>query len=96
MLVDCSEININVIVKRVQHVWIIWACSLPGMDLLLSFSVPEGTERIAGLIGGLAGLLGGDQYLGWHYIKSGHLTSLKSQIFSMVANIQPSSEKSSG
>ena len=29
----------------------------PGMDLFLSFSVPEGTEKIAGWIGGLAGLL---------------------------------------
>ena len=37
MFVDCSEISINVIVKHVQHVGIIWACSLPGMDLLLLF-----------------------------------------------------------
>ena len=59
MFVDCSEISVNVIVKLVKHVGIIWACSLPGMDLLLSFSVPGGTEKIAGWIWGLAGLLGG-------------------------------------
>ena len=59
MFVNCSEISINVIVKHVQHVGIIWACSLPGMDLLLSFSVPGETEKIAGWIGGLTGSLGG-------------------------------------
>ena len=59
MFVGCSEIRINVIVKHVQHVGIIWACSLPGMDLLLSFSVPGGTEKVAGWIGGLTGSLGG-------------------------------------
>ena len=58
MFVDCSEISINVIVQHVQHVGIIWACSLPGMNLLLSFPVPGGTEKIAGSIGGLAGSLG--------------------------------------
>ena len=42
-----------------QHSGIIWACSLPGIDLLLSFSVPGATEKNAGSIGGLAGLLGG-------------------------------------
>ena len=46
MLVGCSKIS--VFVKHVQHVGIIWACSLPGVDLL-SFSVPGGTEKIAGL-----------------------------------------------
>ena len=59
MFVDCSEISINVIVKLVQHVGIIWACILSGIDLLLSFSVPGGTEKTAGWIWGLAGLLGG-------------------------------------
>ena len=54
MFVDCSEISINVIVQHVQHVGIIWACTLPGMDLLLSFSVSGGTEEIAGWIEGLA------------------------------------------
>ena len=42
MFVDCSEISINVIVKHVQHVGIIRTCSLPGMELWLSFSVPRG------------------------------------------------------
>ena len=59
MFVDCSEISINVIAKHVQYVGIIWACSLPGINLLWSFSVLGGTEKIAGWIGGLAGLLGG-------------------------------------
>ena len=47
MFVAYSEIFINVTVKRVQHVGIIWACSLPWADLL-NFSVLEGTEKIAG------------------------------------------------
>ena len=42
---------------------IIRTCSLPGMDLLLSFSVPgggeEGGRKIAGWIRGLTGLLRG-------------------------------------
>ena len=59
MFADCSEISINVTVKHVQHVGITWACSLPGMDLLSSFSVPGGTEKIAGWIWGMAGLLRG-------------------------------------
>ena len=49
MFVGCSaEISTNVIVKHVQYVGIILACSLPWADLL-SFSVPEGTEKIVGL-----------------------------------------------
>ena len=48
MFVACSEISINVIVKHVQHVGIVWACSLPWVDLL-NFSVLEGTEKIARL-----------------------------------------------
>ena len=48
MFVGCSEISINIIAKHVQHVGIIWVCSLPGMDLL-SFPVHGGTEKIAGL-----------------------------------------------
>ena len=40
MFVDCSEISINVIIKHVHHVGIIQNCGLPGIDLLLSFSVP--------------------------------------------------------
>ena len=48
MFVACSEISINVIVKHVQHVRIVWACSLPWVDLL-NFSVLEGTEKIARL-----------------------------------------------
>ena len=47
MFVDCFEISIKVIVNHLQHVGIIWACSLHGMDFLLSFLVPEGTEKIA-------------------------------------------------
>ena len=58
MFADCSEISINVIVKHLQHVGIIWTCSLPGMGLL-SFSVPGGTEKLRG-----CGLLEEDQYLG--------------------------------
>ena len=52
MFVCCSEISVNDIVKHVQHVGIISACSLPWADLL-SFSVPEGTKKILGY-----GLLG--------------------------------------
>ena len=48
MFLGCSEISINVIAKHVQHVGIILAYSLPWADLL-SFSAPEGTEKIAGL-----------------------------------------------
>ena len=48
MFVCCSEISINDIVKHVQHVGIISACSLPWADLL-SFSVSHGTEKISGL-----------------------------------------------
>ena len=47
MFAVCSEISIKVIVKHVQHVGIIWTCSLPGADLL-SFLVPWATEKIAG------------------------------------------------
>ena len=46
MFVGCSEISIKVIVKHVQHVGIIWACSQPWVDLS-RFSVPEWTEKIA-------------------------------------------------
>ena len=49
MFVCCSEISINDIVKHVQHVGIISACSLPWADLL-SFSVPEGTKEFSGLL----------------------------------------------
>ena len=35
MFVGCYEIGINVTAKQVQHVGIIWACSLPGEDLLI-------------------------------------------------------------
>ena len=48
MLVCCSEISINDIVKHVQHVGIISACSLPWADWL-SFSLPEGTKKNSGL-----------------------------------------------
>ena len=48
MFVDCFEISINVVVKHVQHAGIIWAFSLPGVDLL-SFSVPGRTEKTTGL-----------------------------------------------
>ena len=67
MLVSCSEINISVIVKYVQHIGIIRAFCLPEGDL--SFSVPGGTEknpdglRFAGEKGGGGG--GGRQYLGF-------------------------------
>ena len=46
MFLGCSEISINFIVKHVQHVGIIWACSQPWADLS-SFSVPALTEKIA-------------------------------------------------
>ena len=46
MFVGCSEISIKVIVKHVQHVGIIWACSQSWADLS-RFSVPEWTEKIA-------------------------------------------------
>ena len=46
MFVGCSEIRINVIVKHVQHVGIIWACSLPGAELL-SF-LPSGQKELLG------------------------------------------------
>ena len=48
MFVGCSVVNVNVVDKHVQHVRIIGVCSLPWVDLL-SFSVPEGTEKISGL-----------------------------------------------
>ena len=59
-----------------HHVGIIQNCGLPGIDLLLSFSVPGwgkggwGAEIIAGWIWGLAGLLGGSKYLGCDNITS--------------------------
>ena len=37
MFVNCSEISINVIVKHVQHVEIIWSCSLPWDGLIFKF-----------------------------------------------------------
>ena len=48
MFVGCSEISVSVIVKHVQHIGIVRAFFLPGENLI-SFSVPEGTEKIAGL-----------------------------------------------
>ena len=77
MFVSCSEtsIYIYIIVKRLQHVGIIWACSLPGVDLL-SFSVPGRTEKIAGLW-----FARGVQSPSLNYAKCDHLTSLKSQKF---------------
>ena len=68
MLVSCSEINISVIVKYVQHIGIIRAFCLPEGDLL-SFSAPGGTEkspdglRFAGEKEG--GWGAGRQYLGF-------------------------------
>ena len=59
-----------------HHVGIIQNCGLPGIDLLLSFSVPGwgkggwGAEIIAGWIWGLADLLGGSKYLGCDNITS--------------------------
>ena len=94
MFVNCSEISINVIVKHVQHVEIIWSCSSPWDGLIFKFFSAWGIEKIAGWIGGLAGLL-------WRSIfglNCDHLTSLKSKIFSLstiVANVQLSSEKNS-
>ena len=44
VFVGCSEISINVIVKHVQHVAIILACSLAWAELL-SFSVPGEKEK---------------------------------------------------
>ena len=90
VFVSCSEIIIYVIVKHLQHVGIIWACSLPGV-YLLSFSVPGRTEKIAGLW-----FARGVQSPSLNYAKCDHLTSLKSKkIFlpTMVSNIQPSSDK---
>ena len=48
MFAGCSEISISVIVKHEQHIGIIRVICLPG-GLILSFSVPGGTEKIAGL-----------------------------------------------
>ena len=57
MFVGCSEISTSVIVKHKQHMEIIRAFCLPGGrgggEDLLSFSVPEGTEKLLG-----RGLLG--------------------------------------
>ena len=47
MLVDCSEISVSVIVKRVQHVAIIKAFCPPG-GTYLSFSLPRRKEKIVG------------------------------------------------
>ena len=60
MFLGCPEISISFI-KHVQHVWIIRTFCLPGGDLL-SFSVPEGTEKIGGLW-----FARGNQYPGWYY-----------------------------
>ena len=55
-----------------QHVGIIWACSLPGVDLV-SFSVPGGTE-IAGLWFAMGDYPSGDAspktMIPWPYKKS--------------------------
>ena len=48
MFVGCSKISISGIVKHVQHFGMVRAFCMPGGDLL-SFSVPGGTEKIAGL-----------------------------------------------
>ena len=47
VFVGCSEIGVSVISKYVQHTEITRALCLPRGDLL-SFSVPGGTEKIAG------------------------------------------------
>ena len=56
-----------------QHVGIIWACSLPGVDLL-SFFVPGGTEKIAGLWFAMGDYPSGDAspktMISWPYKKS--------------------------
>ena len=49
MFVSYSEIKVSVIVKHMQHISIIRAFFLPGWRDLLSFSVPGGAEKIAGL-----------------------------------------------
>ena len=46
MFVGCSEIGINVIVKHVQHIGIIWAFCLPG-GLVTFFSAWR--DKIPGL-----------------------------------------------
>ena len=43
MLIGWPEISINVISKHAQHAGIIWA-----------FGLPRGTEKIAGLLGGIS------------------------------------------
>ena len=48
MFVGFSEISVSIAVKHVQNIGIIRTFCLPGRDLL-SFLVPEGTEKIAGL-----------------------------------------------
>ena len=48
MFVGCSDISISFIVKHVQQIKIIRAFCLPGGDSL-SFSVPGGTKKIAGV-----------------------------------------------
>ena len=61
MPTSCSEISVNGIVKHVQHIEIARAFCLLGY--LLRFSVPKGTEKIAGLW-----FAWGDQFPGWHYV----------------------------
>ena len=46
MFAGRSEICINVPVKHLQHIGIIWDCSFPGSDLF-SFLVTRGTEKTA-------------------------------------------------
>ena len=59
MFVGCSEISISVIVKHLQHGIIRGFFSVEGWGDLLHFSVPGGTENIAGLW-----VARGDQYTG--------------------------------
>ena len=82
-----------------QHIKIIWACSVPGMEKfkrknLLNFLVLEGTETISGLWFGAW-----DQCRGWHYAKCHHLSRQpkipKFSLSAMVANIQLSKKVSS-
>ena len=46
MFASCSKISINVTVKHVQYVGIIWFCSLSGADFVKFFSA-WGTGKIA-------------------------------------------------
>ena len=64
MFVGFFEIDVSVTVKHVQKIGIIRAFCLPG-GTCWDFKCLGGQKRLLGY-----GLLGGDQYPGWHYVVS--------------------------